>query len=82
MRLTFKLRNEHDAELEVDVEPWCFPYFVPRGSSLVLHYEAASCSDAIEEIEVRGAEWIAVWFDSSTPPDVEMDGKPVGPMWR
>ena len=82
MRLTFTLRNEHVAELEVDVEPWCFKYYVQRGSSLVFHYEASAGSDPRGEVELRRPDWMAVWFDSSGPPDVEIDGKPVEPMWR
>jgi hypothetical protein len=81
MRLTFTLRNDDVAGLEVHVEPWCFPYFVPSGSVLKFHYEAEIATETLVETEVRGSGFIAVWCRSDDPPLAELDGKSVEPMW-
>jgi hypothetical protein len=82
MRRMFNLWNDHSAELEVHVEPWCNPYFVSRGCTIIFHYDAATESDATVTIELRGPDIIAVWFNSRVPPEAELDGKAVDPMWR
>ena len=82
MRLAFKVWNDQLAELEVHVEPWCYPYFVPHGSTLTFHYDVDAASDAIGEVEVRRGDWLAVWFESEGPPTAQLDGQPVEPMWR
>ena len=76
MNSAYEIRNEISESLEIWVEPWCHPYFVPRGSVLRLSY-VASAEWPIQTVVTP--ERLVVWTNSNYAPTAELDGKAVSP---
>jgi hypothetical protein len=72
----YEIRNEISESLEIWVEPWCHPYFVPRGSTLRLIYVASAEWPILTELT---PERLVVWTNSKYEPTAELDGKAVSP---
>ena len=77
MTTAFEIRNEATDRLEIWVEPWCHPYFVPRGSMLKLIYAAGPDPLSTELTPER----LVVWPNSECEPDAELDGRRVSPQF-
>jgi hypothetical protein len=80
MRLMHSVKNEQADELWITVEPWAYPYRVPRGSVLVFHYEAKAEEDGRVDTELT-PDCLVIWFGSVYAPTAELDGKPIEPAW-
>jgi hypothetical protein len=81
MKLAHRISNGQATELEVWVEPWCHAYKVPCGSTLTLHFEAAS-PEAAQLIVETTAERLVIWFSTDEEPSAELDGARVPPSWE
>ena len=80
MKRTYMIRNERPEVLDVWHEPWCHPYQVPSGSTLVFHYDASERQRYMVETAVT-KEGITIWLDTDHVPDVTLDDLPVEPSW-
>ena len=72
----FEIRNNASDSLCVWVEPWCHPYYLPRGACLKLSYDQRF--EHPPQIEVT-PETLVVWSNSKQAPSAELDGNPVEP---
>jgi hypothetical protein len=77
MSAAFEIRNDMSDVLEVWIEPWCHPYYVPRGSTLGLSYKAEGTL-----LTEHTAERLVVWLNSKYEPDAVLGGRRVLPDFR
>lgn len=80
MRLVHTVKNEHETDLVVSLEPWATPYKLRSGSTLMLRYRAASENAA--RVDAQLGPWgLILWFNNAFEPEAEIDGHAAEPAW-